>query len=50
MYKHVRNDRAANDANAWALRRAQLNLEGAPVTNIQATTHGGVNFDDIDSY
>ena len=50
MYKHVRNDRAANGANAWDLKRAQLNLEGVPVTNIQATPHGGVNFDDIDSY
>ena len=50
MYKHVRNDRAKNGANAWAVRRAQLNLDGAPVTNIQITTHGGVNFDDIDSY
>ena len=50
MYKHVRNDRAANGANAWAVRRAQFNLDGAPVTNIHATTHGGVNFDDIDSY
>jgi hypothetical protein len=50
MYKHVRNDRAANGANAWAVRRAQLNLDGAPVTNIHATIHDGVNFDDIDSF
>jgi len=50
MYKHVRNDRAKNGANAWAVRRAQFNLDDALVTNIQITTHGGVNFDDIDSY
>jgi hypothetical protein len=50
MYKHVRNDRAANGANAWAVRRAQIDIDGGPATNVHATSHGGVNFDDIDSF
>ncbi len=50
MYKLVRQDRETNSTPAWNVRRAQLNLGDADTRASIARTHGGINFDDLDSF
>jgi len=50
MYKLVRNDRETNSTAAWNVRRAQLNLDDADMRTSIAKSHGGINFDDLDSF
>ena len=50
MYKLVRTDRASNAADAWNLRRAQLNIEDCDVRDNTLGGHGGINFDDLESF
>ncbi len=50
MYKLVRQDRECNSTAAWNVRRAQLNLDDADMRANITETHGGINFDDLDSF
>ena len=50
MYKFVRTERASNAADAWNLRRAQLNIEDCDVRDNTIGRHGGINFDDLESF
>ncbi len=50
MCKLVRQDRETNSTAAWNVRRAQLNLDEADMRTSSNDTHGGINFDDLDSF
>ena len=50
MYQCVRNDRAANAINAWNVRREKLNIGDVDVRDGTIVKHGGINFDELDSY
>ncbi len=50
MYKLVRQDRESNSTAAWNVRRAQLNLDDVDMRANISETHGGINFDDLDSF
>lgn len=50
MYKLVRTERTSNAADAWNLRRAQLNIDDSDVRDNNIGRHGGINFDDLESF
>jgi hypothetical protein len=50
MYKHVRTERATHAKSAWNVRRAQLSLQDSVVQDNTTVRHGGINFDDLDSF
>ena len=50
MYKHVSTERATNAKSAWNVRRAQLHLDDGVLQDNTAVRHGGINFDDLDSF
>ena len=50
MYKLVRTERTSNAADAWNLRRAQLNIDDRDVRDNIIGRHGGINFDDLESF
>ena len=50
MYKYVRTERDSNANDAWNLRRAQLNIEDRDVRDHNIGKHGGINFDDLESF
>lgn len=50
MYKLVRTERTSNAADAWNLRRAQLNIDDRDVQDHTIEKHGGINFDDLESF
>ena len=50
MYKLVRTERTSNAADAWNLRRAQLNIDDSDVRDNNICRHGGINFDDLESF
>jgi hypothetical protein len=50
MYKLVRTERTSNAADAWNLRRAQLNIDDRDVRDNNIGRHGGINFDDLESF
>ena len=50
MYKLVRTERTSNAADAWNLRRAQLNIDDRDVLDNNIGRHGGIDFDDLESF
>ena len=50
MYKLVRTERTSNAADAWNLRLAQLNIDDRDVRDNNIGRHGGINFDDLESF
>ncbi len=50
LYKLVRTERASNATDAWNLRRAQLNIDDRDVRDQTIGRHGGINFDDLESF
>ena len=50
MYKFVRTERASYATAAWNLRRAQLNIDDRDVRDHTIGKHGGINFDDLESF
>ncbi len=50
MYRNVRKDREDNAANAWKTRRTRLVNDGVQLNSNAAAKHGGVDFDDLDSF
>ena len=50
MYKFVRTERASYATAAWNLRRAQLNIDDRDVRDHTIGIHGGINFDDLESF
>ena len=50
MYKLLRTERTSNAADAWNLRRAQLNIDDSDVRDNNIGRHGGINFDDLESF
>ncbi len=50
MYKLVRTERTSNAADAWNLRRAQLNIDDRDVRDNNIGRHGGIDFDDLESF
>jgi hypothetical protein len=50
MYKLVRTERASHAADAWNLRRAQLNIDDRDVRDSNTGRHGDINFDDLESF
>ncbi len=50
MYQYVRKDRASNAINAWNIRREKLNIADDDVRDGTIVKHGGINFDELDSY
>ena len=50
MYQYVRKERLNNAKEAWNVRRAQLNLDDVVVQDKNTERHGGINFDDLDSF
>ena len=50
MYQCVRKDRASNAINAWNVRREKLNIADDDVRDGTIVKHGGINFDELDSY
>ena len=43
-------ERRAQLNDAWNLRRAQLNIDDRDVQDHTIEKHGGINFDDLESF
>ena len=50
IYKVVSTERTSNAADAWNLRRAQLNIDDRDVRDNNIGRHGGIDFDDLESF